>query len=88
MSAFERVNTCRKRLDYRALNDGSDDEAAPEDRSIKTIDDFINIPDDEVLPSESALQLAPPESASQLAELRARSTTSETSIHSSNTFRQ
>ncbi|KAK9319411.1 hypothetical protein V1517DRAFT_310758 [Lipomyces orientalis] len=43
------------------------------------IDGFINIPDDEVLPSESA---------SQLAELRARSTTSEASIHSSNTFLQ
>ncbi|KAK9259603.1 hypothetical protein V1519DRAFT_407436, partial [Lipomyces tetrasporus] len=37
-------------------------------------DGFISIPDDEVLPSESA---------SQLAELRASSTISETSIHSS-----
>ncbi|KAK9260725.1 hypothetical protein V1519DRAFT_447711 [Lipomyces tetrasporus] len=79
MSAFERMNTRRKRLDYRALNDGSDDEAAPEDRvasstmsapllsSQSTMNGFINIPDD---------------------ELRARSTTSETSIHSSNTFHQ
>ncbi|KAK9343697.1 hypothetical protein V1522DRAFT_218049 [Lipomyces starkeyi] len=28
----ERMTTPCKRLDYRALNDGSDDEAAPEDR--------------------------------------------------------
>ncbi|KAK9341916.1 hypothetical protein V1522DRAFT_359054, partial [Lipomyces starkeyi] len=85
------MTTRRKRLDYRALNDGSDDEAAPEDRvasstmsapllsSQSAIDGFINIPDDDVLPSESA---------SQLPELRARSTTSEASIHSSNTFLQ
>ncbi|KAK9252340.1 hypothetical protein V1507DRAFT_461859 [Lipomyces tetrasporus] len=70
MSAFERMNTRRKRLDYRALNDGSDDEAAPEDRvasstmsapllsSQSTMNGFINIPDDEVLRSESASQLA------------------------------
>ncbi|KAK9244334.1 hypothetical protein V1506DRAFT_541696 [Lipomyces tetrasporus] len=69
MSALERMTTRRKRLDYRALNDGSDDEAAPEDRiasstmsapllsSQSAIDGFINIPDDEVLPSESASQL-------------------------------
>ncbi|KAK9326100.1 hypothetical protein V1517DRAFT_268468, partial [Lipomyces orientalis] len=78
-----------KCVDYRALNDGSCDEAAPEDRvasstmpapsSQSAIDGFINVPDDEVLPSESA---------SQLQELRASSKTSETSIHSSNTFRQ
>ncbi|ODQ73387.1 hypothetical protein LIPSTDRAFT_83072, partial [Lipomyces starkeyi NRRL Y-11557] len=85
------MTTHRKRLDYRALNDGSDDEAAPEDRvasstmsaplllSQSAIDGFINIPDDDVLPSESA---------SHLPELRARSTTSEASIHSSNTFLQ
>ncbi|KAK9369639.1 hypothetical protein V1509DRAFT_618662, partial [Lipomyces kononenkoae] len=100
MSVFERMNTRRKRLDYRALNDGSDDEAAPEDRVVSstmsapllssqpTIDGFINIPDEEILPSESASQLALPESASDLAEARVRSTTSETSIQSCNTFRQ
>ncbi|KAK9363205.1 hypothetical protein V1504DRAFT_362138, partial [Lipomyces starkeyi] len=85
------MTTRCKRLDYRALNDGSDDEAAPEDRvarstmpgpvpsSQSAIGSFINIPDDEILPSESA---------SQLLELGASSTIAETSIHSSNTFRQ
>ncbi|KAK9326475.1 hypothetical protein V1520DRAFT_156551 [Lipomyces starkeyi] len=60
MPPFERISTRCKRLDYRALNDGSDDEAAPEDRvarstmpgpvpsSQSAIDAFINIPDDEI----------------------------------------
>ncbi|KAK9342903.1 hypothetical protein V1522DRAFT_438539 [Lipomyces starkeyi] len=85
------MTTRRKRLDYRALNDSVDEEVASEDRVASStttapilsrqsaIDVFINIPDDEVLPSESA---------SQLTELKARSTTSETSIHSSNQFLQ
>ncbi|KAK9327732.1 hypothetical protein V1520DRAFT_29630 [Lipomyces starkeyi] len=85
MPPFERMTTCCKRLDYSALNDGSDDEAAPEDRvarstmpgpvlsSHSAIDGFINIPDDEILPSESA---------SQLSELGASSTTADTPIHS------
>ncbi|KAK9317584.1 hypothetical protein V1524DRAFT_423404, partial [Lipomyces starkeyi] len=72
-------------LDYRAVNDGSDDEAAPEDRvarstmpgpvlsSQSAIDAFINIPDDEILHSESA---------SQLLELRASSIIAETPMHS------
>ncbi|KAK9310900.1 hypothetical protein V1524DRAFT_412263, partial [Lipomyces starkeyi] len=76
---------------HTLLNDGSDEEVASEDRVASStttapilsrqsaIDVFINIPDDEVLPSESA---------SQLTELKARSTTSETSIHSSNQFLQ
>ncbi|KAK9312663.1 hypothetical protein V1524DRAFT_465630 [Lipomyces starkeyi] len=78
MSAFERMTTRSKRLDYRALNDGSDDDAAPEDRvasstmsapllsSQSAIDGFISIPDDEVLPSESASQLAELEHAPRL----------------------
>ncbi|KAK9384647.1 hypothetical protein V1515DRAFT_610764 [Lipomyces mesembrius] len=52
--------------------------SAPLLSSQSTINGFINIPDDEVLPSESASQPAPPESASQLSELSARSTISET----------
>ncbi|KAK9364297.1 hypothetical protein V1504DRAFT_444168 [Lipomyces starkeyi] len=85
MPPFERMTTHCKRLDYRALNDGSDDETAPEDRiarstipgpvlsSQSAVDAFINIPDDEILPSESA---------SQLLELGASSTFAETPIYS------
>ncbi|KAK9374326.1 uncharacterized protein V1513DRAFT_84820 [Lipomyces chichibuensis] len=45
--------------------------------SQSVIDGFINIPDDEILPSESALQLL---------ELRASLTIADTSIHTRNPF--
>ncbi|KAK9328300.1 hypothetical protein V1520DRAFT_346463 [Lipomyces starkeyi] len=69
MPPFERMTTCCKRFDYSALNDGSDDEAALEDRvarstmpgpvlsSHSAVDDFINIPDDEILPRISITTL-------------------------------
>ncbi|KAK9355257.1 hypothetical protein V1523DRAFT_405746 [Lipomyces doorenjongii] len=79
MPPFERMTARCKRLEYRALKDGSDDEAAPEAESRDqgcpvlssqpAIDAFINIPDDEILPSESASQL--------LMELRTSSTIAE-----------
>ncbi|KAK9313123.1 hypothetical protein V1524DRAFT_437239 [Lipomyces starkeyi] len=74
------MTTRCERLEYRAFNDGSDDESAPEDRvarstmpgpvlsSQSAIDAFINIPDDETIHSESV---------SQLLELRASSTIAE-----------
>ncbi|KAK9496055.1 hypothetical protein V1508DRAFT_394229 [Lipomyces doorenjongii] len=81
MPPFERMTARYKRLEYRALKYGSDDEAAPEAESRDqgcealyyhcqpAIDAFINSPDDEILPSESASQL--------LMELRTSSTIAE-----------
>ncbi|KAK9360213.1 hypothetical protein V1504DRAFT_455834 [Lipomyces starkeyi] len=60
------MTTHGKRLDYRAPNNGMDDEAASEDRIARST---MPGPDDEILHSESA---------SQLLELRASSTIAET----------
>jgi hypothetical protein len=35
VTAFQRPQRSRRIFDYRALNDGSDEEAAPEDRIIE-----------------------------------------------------
>jgi hypothetical protein len=80
----EPMLTRRKRIDYRLLNDGSDDEALPEDRVPASIigaapftssqterEVFVNIPDSEILPSESA---------SQFPVLQASSTAAEASV--------
>ncbi|KAK9343576.1 hypothetical protein V1522DRAFT_423952 [Lipomyces starkeyi] len=56
MELNERITTRQKRLDYRLLNDGSDEEASPEDRIPESLvassfDDFVNTPDYEISPS-------------------------------------
>ncbi|KAK9248739.1 hypothetical protein V1506DRAFT_551141 [Lipomyces tetrasporus] len=82
------ITTRGERLDYRGLNDGIDDEAAPEDRvarssipdpvlSQSAVDAFINIPDRRDLAFRISITIL---------ELGASSTIAETSIHSSNTF--
>jgi hypothetical protein len=88
------MRTRQKRLDYRVLNDGSDEEALPEDRidqSSKSLSNLpppllvseegretiTNVPDGELLPSESA---------SQLPTSQQSSTDTGTSVTSSGVF--
>jgi hypothetical protein len=57
----EGIVTRQKRPNYFLLNDGLDDEAAPEDRILDTsqsefFESFADIPSSEILPSESASQ--------------------------------
>ncbi|KAL4867796.1 hypothetical protein BDV12DRAFT_170854 [Aspergillus spectabilis] len=62
----DQMLTRRKHINYRLLNDGSDDEALPEDQVIQTdlpssspnkteIEAFTNISDSEILPSDSTV---------------------------------
>jgi hypothetical protein len=75
----ERMLTRRKRINYRLLNGGSDDEASPEDRIIESdtvsslrsqteptgVDEVLtNISDAEIMPSESASQSHLPKESS------------------------
>ncbi|KAK9318985.1 hypothetical protein V1517DRAFT_235222, partial [Lipomyces orientalis] len=57
------ISTRQKRLDYRLLNDGSDEEASPEDRILESLPppschDFVDTTDYEIFPSESPSQNA------------------------------
>ncbi|KAJ8098080.1 hypothetical protein POJ06DRAFT_270891 [Lipomyces tetrasporus] len=60
MEVNERITTRHKRLDYRLFNDESDEEASPEDRIPESVlaasfdDFFVDTPDYEIFPSESA----------------------------------
>ncbi|KAK9342618.1 hypothetical protein V1522DRAFT_415593, partial [Lipomyces starkeyi] len=56
MDQMDTVITRRKRIDYFALNDGSDEEAPPEDRlnSSRPYSSADSLPDSEIFPSESA----------------------------------
>src|SRR5467141_1185699 len=72
--------TRRKRPNYFILNDGSDDEALPEDRIQETVQSEPNSPvntpssaasEPEILPSESQTQIGPiPPSSSSAPRLR------------------
>ncbi|ODQ69413.1 hypothetical protein LIPSTDRAFT_7069 [Lipomyces starkeyi NRRL Y-11557] len=59
VGSFKRLQRAR-RLDYRLLNDGSDDEAAPEDRMVKR----GRFPS----PLDSSQPITPDDSASQLSK--------------------
>ncbi|KAJ8100141.1 hypothetical protein POJ06DRAFT_301947 [Lipomyces tetrasporus] len=79
---FERMMTTRgERLDYRGLNDGIDDEAAPEDRvarssipdpvlSQSAVDAFINIPDRRDLAFRISITILELEQAPRLLKLQ------------------
>jgi hypothetical protein len=69
----EGIVTRQKRPNYFLLNDGFDDEAAPEDRILDSsqsdfFESFTDIPSSEILPSESASQT--PATSSQSSILR------------------
>ncbi|KAK9241698.1 hypothetical protein V1506DRAFT_510177 [Lipomyces tetrasporus] len=58
MEVNERITTRHKRLDYRLFNDGSDEEASPEDRIPESVlaasfdDFFVDTPDRFFLPNQ------------------------------------
>lgn len=68
---FDGMTTRRKRLDYRLLNDGSDEEALPQDRVASPtpeIGTFFDGSNSEIVPSESASQYQLPHTSSIMAD--------------------
>lgn len=88
------MRTRRKRINYRLLNGGSDDEASPEDRMIES-DSIPSLPSqteptdvEEVLTNISDAEIVPSESASQSHLLKESSTATGNSVISYDVFPQ
>ncbi|KAK9352938.1 hypothetical protein V1523DRAFT_336036, partial [Lipomyces doorenjongii] len=90
------MRTRQKRLNYRDLNDGSDEEALPEDRIYQLSEPLSNLAPTLSASREEVVALAdipgdellPSESASQLEASQESSTDAGTSSISHNLFRQ